>query len=68
MTSMDGEPVSESWVYWAAARTVDQHQARPGESWAPGACQQCTASGCAQLNWAQQTVATIREGQRWTPR
>jgi hypothetical protein len=59
MTAMDGEPVSLAWQFWAATRTVDQHQPR-GESWAPGTCRQCMPNGWTQLAWVERFLARAR--------
>jgi hypothetical protein len=59
MTAMD-EPVSVTALTLAATLTVEQHQAQPRQSYAPGTCRQCTPQGCPQLDWAQRTLAELR--------
>jgi hypothetical protein len=59
MTAMD-EPVSTSTLALGATLTVDQHKAQPGQSYAPGACRQCTPQGCPQLRWAERTLIELR--------
>jgi hypothetical protein len=55
------EPVALSEMVWAANRTVDMHWLRPGESWRPGRCADCTDVGCARLESAEAFLAQVRD-------
>jgi hypothetical protein len=60
MTGVDDCGPSPIALAVAAQLAIDQHQDRPGRMYDPGTCQQCTPQGCAQLAWAERTLAGLR--------
>jgi hypothetical protein len=60
MTGTDDSAPSRMALAIAAQLTVDQHEDRPGRTYQPAACTQCTPQGCAQLDWAVRTLADLR--------
>jgi hypothetical protein len=60
MTGTDDSAPSPLALAIAAQLTVDQHETRPGRTYRPATCTQCTPQGCAQLDWAVRTLADLR--------
>ncbi|MEU4367579.1 hypothetical protein [Micromonospora chersina] len=60
MTSMYDE-ANPSMLAAIANQTVERHRQTPGENgYAPGACAQCTPTGCTELDWARRTLDAYR--------
>jgi hypothetical protein len=56
---MDDSQPSPLALAVAAQLTIDQHQNRPGRTYDPGTCRQCSPQGCPQLAWAERTLADL---------